>query len=251
MNRPEDSDPDTQADTQTAVPAGGGSAAGALSPRQEAKLGARLRAAREQRGLSVRGLSRELNVSASFLSQLENGKARPSVATLYAMSNALGVSIDDLFSDEGPDFSGAGRHAPAKGRRHANGRSDSVFANDDLGAPTAVNAVVRPGGRRRLELNSGVVWEQLAAAGTDADFMLVTYDIGGSSTPDERLIRHQGMEYGYIIKGTLEVVIGFESHLLEPGDSIAFSSATPHRLRNVGDEPVEAIWFVRDRGDLP
>jgi len=65
------------------------------------------------------------------------------------------------------------------------------------------------------------------------------------------LIRHQGVEHGYIIRGTLEVVIGFDVYVLSPGDSIAFSSATPHRLRNIGDQPVEAIWFVRDRGDLP
>lgn len=251
MNHPANADLESQLDSQAAGVARGGSAGGALTPTQEARLGARLRTAREQVGLSVRGLARELHVSASFVSQLENGKARPSVATLYAMSSALGVSVDDLFSDEGPDFSNVERRAPSNGRQHPTGRSDSAFANDDPGAGSAVKAVVRPDGRRRLELNSGVVWEQLAATGTDADFMLVTYDVGGSSTPDERLIRHQGVEYGYIIRGTLEVVIGFETHMLEPGDSIAFGSATPHRLRNVGDEPVEAIWFVRGRGDLP
>lgn len=249
MNRPVNRDPDNQTDAQTPGTVGGGSTGGTLSAEQGAKLGARLRTAREQVGLSVRGLSRELHVSASFVSQLENGKARPSVATLYAMSNALGVSIDDLFSDEGPDFSDLEGRIPVKGRR-ANGRSDGPSANDEPGTHPALKAVVRPGERRRLELNSGVVWEQLAATGTDADFMFVTYDVGGSSTPDERLIRHQGVEHGYIISGLLEIVIGFEAHVLGPGDSIAFSSATPHRLRNIGDEPVEAIWFVRDRGDL-
>jgi mannose-6-phosphate isomerase-like protein (cupin superfamily)/DNA-binding XRE family transcriptional regulator len=223
---------------------------GALSPTQEARLGARLRAAREKVGLSVRGLSRELQVSASFVSQLENGKARPSVATLYAMSSALGVSIDSLFSDEGPDFSDSTHRPPSKGRQHASAGAGTPVAPGSASATTlSLQALVRPDDRRRLELNSGVVWEQLAAAGSDIDFLLVTYDVGGRSTPDERLIRHQGVEYGYIISGTLEVIIGFETHVLESGDSIAFSSATPHRLRNVGTEPVEAIWVVRDRGE--
>jgi len=247
MNRSANPGTDDPTDTQTPGAVGDG----ALSATQEAKLGARLRTAREQAGLSVRGLSRELHVSASFVSQLENGKARPSVATLYAMSNALGVSIDDLFSDDGPDFANVGRRPPSNGRQHGRGRLDSSAANHEPITVRTAKAVVRPDERRRLELNSGVVWEQLAAIGTDADFMHVTYEVDGSSTPDERLIRHQGVEHGYIIRGTLEVVIGFDVYVLSPGDSIAFSSATPHRLRNIGDQPVEAIWFVRDRGDLP
>ena len=71
--------------------------------------------------------------------------------------------------------------------------------------------------------------------------------MGGASTTDRSLIRHQGREYGYIISGTLGVQIGFQEHVLSPGDSIAFDSTTPHRLFNVGDEPVHAIWFVVGR----
>jgi mannose-6-phosphate isomerase-like protein (cupin superfamily) len=42
------------------------------------------------------------------------------------------------------------------------------------------------------------------------------------------------------------VQIGFQERP-EPGDSIAFDSTTAHRLFNVGDEPVHAIWFVVGR----
>src|SRR5918995_4998039 len=63
-------------------------------------LGGRLRQARLQANLSLREVARQLGVSASFVSQLENGKSQPSVATLYSLAQVLGVSIDRLFEAE-------------------------------------------------------------------------------------------------------------------------------------------------------
>jgi transcriptional regulator with XRE-family HTH domain len=63
-------------------------------------LGARLKQVRQQTGLSLREVARQLGVSPSFVSQLENGKSQPSVATLYSISQLLDVSIDELFSAE-------------------------------------------------------------------------------------------------------------------------------------------------------
>jgi len=215
---------------------------------REARLGRRLRAARKARRLSLRELAGRLDVSASFISQMENGKARPSVATLYTMSSALGVSMDELFREEETDSSIDDvtqlpeREGPASRVSSGGAEGSSV--------PPSPGNVVRSRGRRRLELDSGVVWEQLASLpGSEIDFMLVTYAVGGSSTPDDRLLRHTGVEYGYVHSGRLEVTLGFETLILEEGDSVAFDSTNPHRLTNAGDAPAEVIWFVRGRGD--
>jgi quercetin dioxygenase-like cupin family protein len=50
-----------------------------------------------------------------------------------------------------------------------------------------------------------------------------------------------------VLSGTLGVTIGFDTHVLGPGDSISFDSTTPHRLATIGDEEVHAIWFVVGR----
>src|SRR4051812_13346186 len=63
-------------------------------------LGSRLRQARLQANLSLREVARQLAVSASFVSQLENGKSQPSVATLYSLARLLGGSIDRLFDEQ-------------------------------------------------------------------------------------------------------------------------------------------------------
>lgn len=183
----------------------------------------RLRAERERRGMSLRELARRLGVSPSAVSQIETGRARPSVATLWAIVTELGMSLDDLF-----------QHDAGRGPRAAGGRTVPVVTEDI---------------REAIRLATGVRWERLTAdADPDVDFIFVTYEVGGSSSPDDGLVRHAGHEYGLVLSGRLEVTVGFESSVLGPGDSISFQSTTPHRLRNVGDEPVTGVWVVVGRG---
>ena len=61
-------------------------------------LGLRIREERLKQGLSLRGLARLVGVSASMVSQIETGKSQPSVSTLYAITSALGISIQDVFA---------------------------------------------------------------------------------------------------------------------------------------------------------
>ena len=58
---------------------------------------------------------------------------------------------------------------------------------------------------------------------------------------------YKRQEWGYVLSGTLQVTVGFRQYLLEAGDSLSLDSTTPHRLANVGDTPVHAIWFVLGR----
>ena len=227
------------------------------SDRREAiaSVGAQLRERRMAAGLSLRQFARDLGVSPSFISQIENAKSQPSVATLYAICNTLDVSIDELFGNTGPAEPqpappverDAGAATGAAGKENNHSFHDALAKLDELSA-NRESPVVRPSQRRRLVLDSGVTWEQLSAVHESAvDFLFVRYDVGGSSVPGEKLTRHGGIEYGYIISGTLEVALGFESYQVRAGESISFDSATPHRLTNNGDVPVEAIWFVHGR----
>jgi transcriptional regulator with XRE-family HTH domain len=197
-------------------------------PGELGDIGSRLREERERGGLSQRELARRLGVSASLISQIESGQSKPSVSTLYAIVTELGVSVDRIFEVHAHELPVA---AGAEG------------APDVGPAP-----VVSPAERHVIELASGVRWERLTSLEhEDVDFLHVTYDVGGASAPDERLMRHQGREYGYVMSGRLGVQLGFERHELGPGDSIAFDSTIPHRLWNTADEPVHGIWFVVGR----
>lgn len=190
-------------------------------------IGDRLREERVRAGISQRELARRLGLSASMISQLEGGVSKPSVGTLYAIVTELGVSLDSVIrSDDDEDTEPIVRTAEER----------------------ASSPVVHPGERQAIDLASGVRWEELSADTEEGvDFLHAIYEVGGASTPDESLMRHHGREYGYIVSGTLGIQIGFTEYRLQPGDSIAFDSTTPHRLFNAGDEPVHAIWFVVGR----
>jgi len=222
--------------------------------------GARLRARREASGVSLRQFARELGVSASFLSQLETGKAQPSVATLYSICTALNMSIDDLFAVETMPLAAAEDAAStAEGKAVKPDQvSDLAFSEDPSRAwnfPSTARVsnpspLVTPSDRKALVLDSGVTWERLTAM-TEAkiDFVFVRYDVGGSSNSEGHLTRHAGTEYGFVLRGVLEVSLGFETYRMTPGDAISYDSSTPHRLTNVGDVPVEAIWFGEGRNN--
>ena len=202
------------------------------------EVGQELRTHREQRGLSLRELARRLSISPSALSQIETGKSRPSVSTLYSIVSELGISLDELFggresSRVRPKRSPAGPaepERPAELPRGDSGRLQKAVA------------------RQALELQSGVRWERLTAQpDPEADFLYVVYDVGGSSSQNDLFMRHAGREYGLVLTGTLEVTVGFDTYEVGPGDSISFDSTIPHRLRNLGSEPVTGIWFVVGR----
>ena len=93
-------------------------------------------------------------------------------------------------------------------------------------------------------------WERLTPGPDhDMDFLFVTYDVRGSSSEGNRSMRHSGHEYGLVLSGKLEVTVGFDNYVLGPGDSISFDSTVPHRLTNLGDEPVRGVWVVVGRQD--
>ena len=209
-------------------------------------VGDRIREERNRRGLSVRQLARDVGVSASLISQIENGRSRPSVSTLYAITQALGISVEDVFDTATEAGAPAASGSPAPSTTAAAVLPSVAHALTATARPDlALGPLVRPDQREVLELDSGVTWERLGRiAGAHVDFMLVTYAPGSSSSSTGQLMRHPGDEYGYLISGALVVTLAFVDHELGPGDAISFPSSTPHRYRNDGDSPAVGIWAV-------
>jgi transcriptional regulator with XRE-family HTH domain len=196
-------------------------------------LGLRIREERLRRGVSLRALARDVGVSASMISQIETGKAQPSVGTLYAISTALGMSIQDVFEEVVAEIA-APAAAPA-----------TVLEALGSARGLRLGPLVRPAERQVLRLDSGVTWERLGSLSTHAvDFLLVTYAPGGSSSSTGDLMRHPGAEYGFLLSGELVLTLGFEDILVRPGDAVSFDSTTPHRYRNDGTEPAVGLWYV-------
>jgi transcriptional regulator with XRE-family HTH domain len=160
-------------------------------------IGERLRQARLRRGMTVRGLARVVDVSASLISQIETGKSSPSVSTLYAITAALDISIEDVFGTVGaarrgtdavperadlalaapvpasaaplepaaPAHSGAAPVSPAAPNASdprigvdRTGESAVTQGLRQLAQKRRVGPVVTPEAREVLRLDSGVTW---------------------------------------------------------------------------------------------
>jgi transcriptional regulator with XRE-family HTH domain len=201
-----------------------------------ALIGARLRQRRLELGITARELARRVDCSPSLISQVERGRAVPSVSTLWALVTVLRISMDRLF-DPGQEGPGSAADTPADG--------DTGDTGDAVGA---AGPVLRKDYRPRITLERGVVWERLTAtAEKDIEFLEVCYPVGQSVPDAEHAIQHTGQEYAVIIEGALSTQIGFEQYVLKVGDSLTFDSAIPHRFWNAGKVPARAIWVILNR----
>jgi transcriptional regulator with XRE-family HTH domain len=201
------------------------SAVGAGSPQrgsgsadgQNPPIGERLKERRTQHGLAMRQLAEMAGVSASLISDVERGRVEPSISVLKRLSAALDITLMYFFSETTPDDELVVR---ADERRVLGAREFSQFQS--------------PSGGIHFELASPESTEVIEA-------VFGRYEVG--ATMGDEPVTHEGEEWGMVLRGRLKVWVGDETYLLNPGDSIAFPSTTPHRMANAADEVTEYIWI--------
>jgi transcriptional regulator with XRE-family HTH domain len=167
----------------------------------ETDLGARVRALRRERGLTLKGLGRLAGLSHPFLSQVERGLARPSVSSVERIAAALDVSVARLWSP------------PRQGEAIQLVRSDDGIRDED--------------GVRELPVVAG------GAA-------LSEWSAPHRRWPDEHDVR-DGEVAIYVARGILEVDLDGSVHVLTEGDTLRFDGTIPHRLRRTGGTQTRAL----------
>jgi len=191
-------------------------------------LGSAIRAARVGKGMSLRAAAAAADISPSLLSQVETGKTQPSVGTLYAIVNVLEVSLDVLMG--------------------MSPRPAGADDEDVSSLPVTTPPVQRAEDNPTIVMENGVQWERLAVEGAGlVDPLLTTYEPGSSSSVEGKLMRHSGIEYGFIIRGEVTLRLDFDVHVLRAGDSVCFDSHRPHLYENRTDEVAQGLWFVLGR----
>jgi DNA-binding transcriptional MerR regulator/mannose-6-phosphate isomerase-like protein (cupin superfamily) len=175
-------------------------------PAEAASLpGQRFRRLRARRGLSLAQVARATGVSIGFLSALERGQMRSSVATLRRIARFYRTNILSLFETAGEN-----------------------------------PRLVRPAQRKILETNAGVRMELLAWGNTAMEPHLFRVKPGGGSGES---YTHEGEEFLHVLRGGFEIWLGHSEHyLLKTGDSLYFESSTPHRWRNPGRAEAWLLW---------
>ncbi len=171
-------------------------------------IGNRVRALRKARGLSLKRLAELVGCTPSYLSMVENDKLDPSVSRLKKIVDSLGCTIVEMFSEAREN------HAV-------------VLRKEDR------QKVVVQGSRLIIEI---LVRQD---PGKKLDARLAVIAPGGASQGD---YSHPGEEFGYVLKGSLELTVDGRTYVLNYGDTFHFDSTRHHRFRNVTEEDVEVLW---------
>ncbi len=167
--------------------------------------GHRFRRLRMRRKLSLAQVARATNVSVGFLSALERGQMRCSIATLRRIARFYKTNIISLF-----ETNGEGQH------------------------------LVRPSQRKILETSPKVRMELLAWGNTAMEPHLFRVKPGGGSGES---YSHEGEEFLHVLRGEFELWLHNDGHyLLKAGDSLYFESSTPHRWKNPGRAEAWILW---------
>jgi transcriptional regulator with XRE-family HTH domain/quercetin dioxygenase-like cupin family protein len=216
-------------------------------------IGDKLRTARLNQNMSLRELAEKAEVSASLLSQIENGKANPSVRSLYSIAAALSLPVDSFLPNNNtPEvkteiiLTNLSDITPSQLRSEGFGSADGAGSGFESQSHPPKGPVVGANARATIQLMGGVTWARLTPGPEEsAEFLEVCYDVGASS--GKAMSHHSGREFGLILEGELLLELGFERYVLQAGDSIIFDSTTPHRLSNNGPTPMRAVWVILNR----
>jgi len=173
-------------------------------------LGQKLRELRQSRALTLQQLADQVGCSAAYVSQVENDKTSPSIASLKKIASALGVRIVDFFLEEDEDEAVVLEPEQWVSVSLPRWRAD-------------IRQMVRRVKHRKMQPFYTVIQP---GGGTEED-----YD-------------HQGEEFGIVLKGELTLRVGNEVHLVKEGSSFYYSSNLPHAWTNQGQGPCKVVWVV-------
>jgi transcriptional regulator with XRE-family HTH domain len=181
-------------------------------------IGERLRAARQERGISGRELAEASDLALNTISLIERGKISPTVATLHKLATALGIPLTVLLQEsEGQEV---------------------VF--------------LKRGWRRQVR-SGRVLLENLGFGleGQTLEPLLLTLEPGADSGPDP--IVHLGHELVLCLEGSIQYQVGTEVYRLEPEDSLLFEARLPHRWRNPLGNVARALLILEaaNGGGMP
>ena len=181
-----------------------------LATRSEVpKIGSRVRSLRRERGLTIEQVAAATGLTKGFISQLERDRTSPSLSSIARICDALGVRLSHVFERE---------PQPALVRRDERPEIDTYF-------PTH-NYLLSSQEERRFQAIESVV-------------------APGAGAGDELYSLPGDVEFVYVLEGSLELVIGEETHVLEEGDALTYDLSRPHTWRNASaSEQLRVLWLA-------
>jgi len=174
------------------------------------EISQKLRALRKSRKMTLKDVADKAGCTSAYISQLEKGRANPSIATLKKIASVFNVKMVEFFIDDEEE--------------------DQV--------------VVRRDQRTVMDFNTGQATVESLVRSTESKRMQAFCDTvkPGGGTKGE--YTHEGEEFGFVVKGELELTVGEKIFYLKEGDSFYYSSTKPHGYHNKSTKEAVVIWVI-------
>ena len=160
------------------------------------EIGAKIKELRILKGLTQEELADRSELSKGFISQLERDLTSPSIATLIDILQCLGTNINDFFtasSDEQVVF-----------------KKTDYFEKSDMDLLNKIEWIIPNAQKNMMEP------------------IRVTLKAGGSTYPD---LPHEGEEFGYVLSGTIYIILGERTIKAKKGESFYFRPDSNHYIK--------------------
>ena len=171
-------------------------------------IGSKIKDLRIKYGLTQEELASRTELSKGFISQIERDIASPSIATLIDILECLGTNLQDFFNE------------PCEEK--------VVCTEQDVFV------------KEHPELGLTIRWLITCAQKNALEPILVTLDLGGQT---EEHSPHQGEEYGYVLSGSITLMLGHRRYKAKKGDSFHYRATMQHRLKNNGKTTARVLWI--------
>jgi len=184
------------------------------------EVGWRIRSIRTRKRLTLRALSEECGLSVGFLSQIERGLSSFSISSLRSICQALDVSLADVLV-------------------MSNEAGNAVFVDPRH------SAITKADNRSHVSLSDSSITYRFLSTGLPArrfEAVVGAMAPGSHSEPHS----HEGEEFGYVLRGSIELLSDDDRHTLGVGDSYHLIASTRHAC-SAGSDGAEVLWVQTAR----
>lgn len=170
-------------------------------------IGYEIKRLRVTAGLTQEELAVRTELSKGFISQLENNLTSPSIASLTDILHCLGTDLKTFFTESDDP-------------KVVFNRSDH-FINDkpDIGCKTS--------------------WIVRSAKKLQMEPLLLTLDASGKT---EEEAPHHGEEFGYVLKGQIDLILGNQIFTIKKGEAFYYEAGKTHQIINSSSKAAQVLW---------
>ncbi|HHY96919.1 MAG TPA: cupin domain-containing protein [Acholeplasma sp.] len=173
-------------------------------------IGKKIRALRLGNNLTQEELANRLELTKGYISQLENNLTSPSIQTLFAILEVLGVEVHEFFSK--PEDEDA----------------NIVFTKDDFYE------------KAFDDIGSVISWIVPNAQKYEMEPIIIEIKPGGQSEIDDP---HPGEEFGYVLEGQITLVLNKKRYIVKKGETFYYMANKEHYLLNHGHSVARVLWI--------